>query len=280
MKKCITIRLLPTRIISNLIFTMILILFAICYFFPLLWLFLTSFKDPALIGTGKFFFTPSLYNYKIIFTNWNIMLYFKNSVIVSVLSTLIALTVGSLGAYSLVRLNPPNKDFLAFEILSLRGIPPVVAVIPIFILVNKFQIQGSLFTLTIIYAVMNLPFVIWLIAGFIKEIPLSVEESALIDGCTRFEIFRKICFPLIVPGVVSTGILSLIFAWNEFLFANILMSKDAKTLPVIAAMAVKEYSIAWGPACAAGVVCIFPIIFLGIIVQKYLVRGFSFGAIK
>ena len=119
-----------------------------------------------------------------------------------------------------------------------------------------------------------------MMAGFLKEVPVAIEESALIDGCTRLGVFTKICLPLILPGLVATGIICAIFAWNEFMFANILTVRETKTLPVIAAMSMKHYSIAWGAAAAAGVICSIPAIILGILAQKYLVRGLTFGAVK
>jgi len=265
----------------NKIFIIIVFFFFIVFFlFPIFWLLICSFKDPELIGTGRIFFNPKLFNYRTIFIDWKILKYFGNSLIVTVFSTLIALSTGTFAAYSLTRLNPPSKEFIAIEFLSLRAIPPVVTVIPLFLMENMFKMKGSLFVLVLIYAAMNLPLVIWMIAGFISEIPISIDDAALIDGCGRFELIRKITFPLIAPGVISTGIISFILAWNEFLFANILTTKTTKTLPIVAGMAIKHYSISWGPACAAGVVCILPVVILGIIIQKYLVRGLTFGAIK
>lgn len=256
-------------------------LFVIIFFFPVFWMTLTSFKGSVLIGgSEKFIFKPVWENYKVVITDWEILSFLKNSLVITLFSTLITILVGTLAAYSLVRLGPGGKNFIAFEFLSLRAIPPVVVLIPLFILGKKLNLHGTRSLLIIIYATMNLPISIWMMAGFLKEVPLAIEESALIDGCTRLGVFIKISLPLIVPGLIATGIICAIFAWNEFMFANILTVRQTKTLPVIAALSIKHYSIAWGAACATGVICSLPVIILGIVTQKYLVRGLTFGAIK
>ncbi len=256
-------------------------LFIIIFFFPVFWMILTSFKGSILIGgSAKFIFRPVLENYRMVVADWEIMSFFKNSLIVTLFSTLITLLAGTLAAYSLVRLKPAGKDFIAFEFLSLRAIPPIVALIPIFLLGKILHLQGTLVLLIVVYATINLPISVWMMAGFLKEVPVAIEESALIDGCTRLGVFTKICLPLILPGLIATGIICAIFAWNEFMFANILTVRETKTLPVIAAMSMKHYSIAWGAAAAAGVICAIPVIILGIAAQKYLVRGLTFGAVK
>jgi multiple sugar transport system permease protein len=268
------------NLLNDIMFCITCTIFIIVFSFPIFWMILTSFKNPGMIGGISFLFKPVLQNYKIIIQDWEILKFLKNSIVVTFFSALIANFVGALAAYSLVRLNPAGKNFIAFEFLSLRAIPPIISLIPIFILSKLLKMQGSLFLLIFVYICVNLPFVIWMLAGFISEIPKSIEEAALIDGCTQLEVFIKVTLPLMVPGLIATSIITSIFCWNEFMFANILTLRDTKTLPIIASMSIKHYSIAWGPACASGVICAIPVIILGLLTQKYLVRGLTLGAIK
>lgn len=251
------------------------------FLFPIYWMVATSFKGPILMGgSEQFIFKPSLTNYEVILKDWKLMAFFKNSAIVTLSSTLITVLAGTLAAYSLVRLHPAGKNFIAFEFLSLRAVPPIVALIPLYLLARMLNIQGSRVYLIVIYATMNLPIAIWVMAGFIRDLPLSIEESALIDGCTRLAVFRRIVVPLVVPGLAATSIICAIFAWNEFMFASIITLRATKTLPVIIALSMKEYSIAWGAAFAGGVIVAAPVIVMGVLAQRYLVSGLTFGAIR
>lgn len=269
------------RLIEKVLVYTVIGLFIIIFFFPVFWMTLTSFKGSMLIGgSEKFIFKPTLESYRVVVTDWEILSSLKNSLVVTLFSTLITVLVGTLAAYSLVRLEPAGKNFIAFEFLSLRAIPPIVVLIPVFLLGKRLHLHGTIPLLIVVYATINLPISIWMMAGFLKEVPVAIEESALIDGCTRLGVFIKICLPLIVPGLIATGIICAIFAWNEFMFANILTVGGTRTLPVIAALSIKHYSIAWGAAMASGVICSLPVIILGIVAQKYLVRGLTFGAVK
>ena len=147
-------------------------------------------------------------------------------------------------------------------------------------MVNFFNLLDTHFTLIIIYTGMNLSLSVWILRGYFNEIPVEIEEAAYIDGYTRFEIFWKVCVPLIKPGLITTAILCSIFSWNEFLFAVILTQRDASTIPVYLASFQDSMGLAWGEFLAVGAMAVMPILIFTIILQKHLVRGLTFGAIR
>lgn len=256
------------------------IVVVVFFLFPVMWIVLSAFKSDIDIAGTTIIFRPVLTHFRTIVREWHILYFFKNSIIVSFCSAILAAAIGSLAAYSLAKLNPGQKKLIAYEFLSFRIMPPVVILLPIFIIALKLNLKGTLSLLIIIYTAMNIPLVIWVMTAFFKEIPQEMEEAALVDGCSRLGVFLKISLPLVIPGLIATGLLSLIFAWNEFMFANVLTVQETKTLPVIAAMSMKPKYIIWGAAAASGLLAATPVIVIGIAIQKYLVRGLTFGAVK
>ncbi len=158
--------------------------------------------------------------------------------------------------------------------------PPVAAIIPIYIIMRNLHLLDTPWSLVITYLTFNLPFAVWLMRSFFREIPREIEESALVDGCSDFSAFRKIALPLAAPGLAATGILTFIFSWNEFLFALILTGNKAVTLPVGIIGYMKETGINWGYMTAGGVLALIPVIVFTILVQKHLVKGLTMGAMK
>jgi multiple sugar transport system permease protein len=158
--------------------------------------------------------------------------------------------------------------------------PPVAAIIPIYIIMKKVRLLDTPWALIIIYLTFNLPFVVWMMKGFFEDIPPAIEESALIDGCSEFAVFRKIALPLVAPGLAATAILIFIFSWNEFLFALILTGTRAVTLPVGIIGFMKETGINWGYMTAGGMLALVPVVIFTILVQKHLVKGLTLGALK
>ncbi|WP_292097801.1 carbohydrate ABC transporter permease, partial [Mesorhizobium sp.] len=179
---------------------------------------------------------------------------------------------------ALARFDVKNKNFIAFEVLSIRMLPPMVSVIPLFIIAKQLGIFDTPWLLIAVYTLNGLPFVVWVMRVFIQEIPQSIEEAALIDGCSRFECFWRVTLPLLLPGLAATMVIIFMFAWNEFLLASILTSSAARTLPVIAASSIKAKAISWGLGSAAGVLMSLPVVVLVLLMQKYLVRGLTLGA--
>jgi multiple sugar transport system permease protein len=250
--------------------------------FPPVVLFLTSIKTDidALSFPPKWIFDPTLKNYVDILNTSPLVDYALNSLIVASLNTLLCLMVGSMAAYGLARFKFRGADNLAFWILSIRMMPPVAAIIPIYILMKNLRLLDTPWCLVITYLTFNLPFVVWMMKGFFEEIPREIEESALIDGCSDFSVFFRIALPLVAPGLAATAIMVFIFSWNEFLFALILTGTKAVTLPVGIIGYMKETGINWGYMTAGGILALIPVIVFMILVQKHLVKGLTLGALK
>jgi len=250
--------------------------------FPPVVLFVTSIKTDidALSFPPKWIFDPTLKNYVDILNTSPLVDYALNSLIVASLNTLLCLIVGSMAAYGLARFKFKGADNLAFWILSIRMMPPVAAIIPIYILMKNLRLLDTPWCLVITYLTFNLPFVVWMMKGFFEEIPREIEESALIDGCSDFSVFFRIALPLVAPGLAATAIMVFIFSWNEFLFALILTGTKAVTLPVGIIGYMKETGINWGYMTAGGILALIPVIVFMVLVQKHLVKGLTLGALK
>lgn len=268
--------------VKQTIIKIILVIFALLFSFPLFWMLETAFKSRIdfLSMPPKFLFIPTLQNFNDIFSSQDFVKSYYNSIIISVSSVILGLLIGVPAAYGICRFKFKGKSSLAFWILSTRFAPPVVVLIPFFIVYKKLGLSDTYFGLTIIYLMINLPLVIWIMYGFFKDIPIELEEAATVDGSSPFNVFLKIVLPLVAPGLVATAILSLIFSWNELMFALILTSSNTRTLPVAINNFVSYQEIAWGSLSAAGMMAILPVAIFTLLIQKYLVSGLTFGAIK
>ncbi|MEZ5665941.1 MAG: carbohydrate ABC transporter permease [Alphaproteobacteria bacterium] len=228
-------------------------------------------------------FEPTLDNFYsafFVFGGRSAALFILNSVVITAASTLVAVTLGAMAAYGLARFRFAANKHLAFYILSTRFAPPVAFIVPIYLMVNGVGLIDSHIALILIYASMNLSFVVWILRGFFLEIPIEMEEAALVDGYTRWQIFWRVALPLVRPGLAATAILSAIFAWNEFLFASVLTQTGAATLPVYLAGFSASMGLAWGEFMAVGFFAILPIMIFTIVLQRHLVRGLTFGAVR
>ncbi len=252
------------------------------FFFPVYWMFASAFKSDAVssLYPPAFAFAPSAENFAKLFTEMGAGKALWNSCFIVAIATLLAMIAGTMAAYALARFDIRGKNTLALEILSIRMLPPIVSVIPLFMIARFLGVFDTPWLLIAVYTLSGLPFVVWIMRVFIQDIPQSVEEAAMIDGCGRIEAFWRVTLPLLLPGLAATMVIVFMFAWNEFLLASLLTSSDAKTLPVIAANAIKPKAIAFGLACAAGVVMSLPVIVLVLMMQKYLVQGLTLGAVK
>lgn len=259
----------------------VVIIFTIILFPPIV-LFITSIKTEldAIAFPPKWIFKPTFSNYINIIDATPFEKYAMNSLIVAALSTGLSLALGSMAAFSLAWFKFKGADNIAFWILSVRMMPPVAAIIPIYIIMKNLKILDTPWCLVITYFTFNLPFVVWMMKGFFEDIPREIPESALIDGCSEFGAFRKIALPLVAPGLAATAILVFIFSWNEFLFALILTGTRAGTLPVGIMAFMKETGINWGYMTAGGTLALIPVIVFTVIVQKHLVKGLTLGALK
>ncbi|HEX5706501.1 MAG TPA: carbohydrate ABC transporter permease [Pyrinomonadaceae bacterium] len=253
---------------------------------PVYWMLTISLKSEAeqfAVPPRWLAFQPTLAHYAEAFFTRSFARYLATSALAALLSTALAVTLGTLAAYALARLNLPARTGarLAMWILSTRMLPPIVTAVPVFLLMRDVRLLNTVTGLVVVYTALNLPFVVWMMRGFFREIPRELEESARIDGDTRMGALRRVVLPLAAPGLAATAVFCLIIAWNEFLFALVLTQTDASmTLPVGIAGRVTQYEIRWGVMSAAGVVAMTPILLFALAVQRYLVRGLSLGAVK
>lgn len=252
------------------------------FLFPILWMIATAFKVPnqAFTETPTWFFTPTLENFREVLAGGSFGAYLGNSLIVASLSTLCALALGSGIAYPLARYPVPGKRQLVSWILSLRIIPPIVVIVPLFVMLSGIGLKGTIWSLVLLYTYMNLPLSVWLLRGFFADMPVEIEEAARVDGAGALRIFLQITVPLTIPGIVATGLLAFIFSWNEFLFANVLTGAYNKTAPVGLTEYVTPVSVKWTQIMAAGTLVVVPVWVAALATQRYLVRGLSMGAVK
>lgn len=258
------------------------VLTLLLFLFPICWMALTSFKVTAQAFTSRpvLFFRPTFENYRDVLLERNFIDYIRNSILIGVLATLFTLALAVTVAYPLARYRLRGGRHIASWILSLRIVPPIVAVVPLYIIFSRLGLIDQYPALIIMYVFMNLPLAVWMMRGFFAEVPRELEEAALVDGSSPIGSFFRVALPLVVPGLVSTGMLSLIFCWNEFLFANVLTAAHAKTAPVGLTEYATPVSVLWTQIMAAGTVVVLPVLAAGIFIQRYLVRGLALGAVK
>jgi len=270
-----------TRQKINYIFIYITLAVIVVFFvFPIAWELITSFKPIADVYSPTIRFSPSLKSWNQLIRSKNIIHCGKNSVIVVVGTTVITMVVGSLAGYSLGRLKIKGRENLSFWFLTMRMMPPIAIVIPFYLIMSKLNLLNTYWVLILAYTTFNLPLAVWLLKGFFQEIPFELEEAALIDGCTVMGTFWRIVLPLSSPGLIATAILCVIFSWNEFLFALILTGLETHTLPIAAASVSTHFRVDWGFLSVVVIIVVVPVVVFGLAIQKYLIRGLSFGALK
>lgn len=293
----------------------IVILYAIITLMPLLWIIATGVKSPsdAIAYPPKVVFEPTLEGYVNLFTTrtrateekiaevgepktWydkivrkqNMVIAgpsrygqrFLNSVIIGFGSTLLCMILGTMAAYAFSRFKVPLKDDLLFFILSTRMMPPIAVAIPIFLMFRNLGLNDTHLGMILLYTAVNLSLSVWLLKGFIDEIPIEYEEAALIDGYTRFQAFYKVVLPQAATGIASTAIFCLIFAWNEYAFAVLLTSGVAQTAPPFIPTIIGEAGKDWPAVAAGATIFLVPVMVFTILLRKHLLRGITFGAVR
>jgi len=260
----------------------ILIFVTVIYMIPLFWIISTSFKleRDCFEVPPKVIFKPTLANYSEIFTKETVRLNFSNSIIAAVGSTVLALMFGIPAAYVFSRFKFKMKKGLFFWFLSTRMAPPMLAVMPFFIISRNWGFYDTRGLLIIIYMLMNLSWVVWMMKSFFDEVPIEIDEASMLDGCTRFTTLIRVILPLSRPGMVATTIFCLILAWNEYFFALVLTSVKATTLPAAVTSFLTIHGLLWGQMCAFGTLIMLPILIFVLFVQKYLIRGLTMGTLK
>jgi multiple sugar transport system permease protein len=202
-----------------------------------------------------------------------------DSLIVALTNMILCVIIGLLAAYSIARFRTGGEN-LPFWIISNRFMPPIVFIIPMFIIFKFLRILDNYVGLILAYCTFNIPFATWLMIGFFEDLPQELEESAMVDGCNRIQAFIKIVLPLVAPGVAVTALFVFLFAWNEYIMAFLLTGDKVTTLPVYMPTLRGSQDVLYGEICAAAVISVIPAIILSFLLQRYLVRGLTLGAIK
>lgn len=290
------------RRLNSILFYVVLVILAAIMIFPLYWTFITAFKEPRDVITRppKYIpfvdYQPSLYAWRELglvpgsgeeyrttpHSAEEILKVTRNSALIAVGSTLLALVVGLPAAYSLARFRFRrwrNSD-IGFFILSQRMLPPIVLVIPYFILFKNLRLLDTLPAVILAHSVAAVPFVVWIMREFFLEIPVELEESARIDGCSYFGAFWRVALPLSTPGMVAASVFIFIFSWNEFLLALTLTFNKARTIPVLLAGLTHGGAPLWWDLSAMLLIAIVPVIVFTILIQRYIISGLSLGALK
>jgi multiple sugar transport system permease protein len=258
---------------------------AFLYAFPLYWLVATSLKGKAELYQSITLIPqhPTLAAYGSVLFERHFWVLLKNSVIVCAATVLVTLAIGLVITYPITRLSVPSQLRVGVLnwALSLRFLPPIAVVIPYFAIVRTLQLYDQPIALIGIYSLFNLPFAIWMLKGFLAEIPLELEEAALVDGANRWTSFRRVLLPLAFPGLMAAATIVFTFAWSEFLFALILTATpNAQTFPVGVQGLVTQFEIIWNDMAAAGVIAMAIPLVLMVIGRKYMVAGLTFGVIR
>ncbi|HRY24498.1 MAG: carbohydrate ABC transporter permease [Geminicoccaceae bacterium] len=272
---------LPGRIAFNLLAWTLVLLVA----FPLIWMILTSVKPQ----TELFRIPPSFWPTEITFEHYRRLLvetpfltYMRNSIFLALGTTLLVITLATLGAHSLVRFRYPGRERLAQLVLFTYLLPSVVLIIPLYLLMVKIGISNTLWSLILAYTTFALPYALWLLRSFMAGIPDDLEAAALVDGASRMEAFIDVILPQALPGIISTALFTAILAWNEYLYALVLVNTDsARPLTTgVMTMLISAFNIEWSLLMAASVMMSLPLIVAFAFLQKYLTRGFGAGGVK
>ena len=300
---------------SKRVASIIIVAYALITMVPLAWIFMTGFKTPSesISYPPTVLFEPSLEGYVNLFTTrsrqtpeymatlpppqtWYDELVrsrqmviagpskfgqrFLNSVIIGFGSTFLSVFLGTLAAYGFSRFKVPLKDDLLFFILSTRMMPPIAVAIPIFLMYRTIGLSDTHLGMILLYTAVNISLAVWLLKGFMDEIPREYEEAAMIDGYTRLQAFRKVVLPQAMTGIASTAIFCLIFAWNEYAYALLLTSGTAQTAPPFIPTIIGEGGLDWPAVAAGATLFLMPVLIFTIILRKHLLRGITFGAVR
>lgn len=256
----------------------------VVFLLPIFWMVLTSFKMPVDIFTTPptFIFTPTIETYTSYLRFADVPHRMLNTVIVAGGSGLVSIVAGSMAGYALARIPLRGAGTIGALILLSRGVPPIALAVPMFLVARNLELTDKHITLILAYCTFLIPYVMWLMRGFFKALPKELEESATLDGCSRFGAFFRIIVPISLPGLISTFIFSVILAWEELLFALVLTNRNATTIPVaVAGIAGDSVNGAnWGALTAVGTLTVIPVMIFALAVQKRLIKGLADGATK
>lgn len=267
---------------TRVVFTyVVLIIFTSAFLLPFAWISMSAFKESSLIyrRVPVVFAQPTLENLVSAFVEGPFTGFLLNSLIVGLAVTVLSVVISAPASYAIARLGVGTKN-IAFWILSTRMAPPVMVMIPFYVLFRSLGFINTYYGLVLAHLSFNLPFAIWLLKDFFERIPRSIDEAALVDGCSRLHVFLRVVLPLSLPGLAATAIFCFLFSWNELFFALVLSGIETRTFPVGVTKFAALYQVNWGGLSAAGMFGILPVVILAVVFQRYLVTGLTLGAIK
>jgi multiple sugar transport system permease protein len=258
----------------------LLLAYALFALFPLIWMVVLSFKPDSQMFTTTFFFSPTLHNFQAVFSESDFLATLWNNLVVSVLAVALSLIVGVPAAYALGRFQFKGKEDIAFTFLSFRFAPEILVIIPLYLIYQRLHLIDSFIGLIWVYQLISLPLLIWILRGFFEDLSQDMESAAQLDGYSWWQVFFKMLLPLVKPGLVAAGLLCFIFCWNSFTFALLLGGGHTQTSTVSMTRFLASDTVHYGWVAAAALICALPEVILALLIQKHLVRGLSFGAVK
>ncbi len=267
---------------GSLLFTVLAVAVAAVFAIPYLYMMLSSFKTPVdnIALPPKLFFSPTLDNYRALFENVALVRFLRNTVIVATLSTLVAMLFAVPAAYGLTRFHLRWREGIAYLFLVMQLIPVIAVVFPYFDIARRLDLYDTIWILIVVYTLWNIPWGIWLVRGFIQDVPRELEESSMVDGSSRLGAMLRVTLPLAAPGLTAASILLFIGAWNEFTLAYFLTTRNARTYPTSIGFFLTHSGIQWGEMFATALIGTLPVVVFAILVRKTFISSLSFGAVK
>lgn len=278
---------------QSLLLYAVVIFWCFIVLFPFYWLLTTSLKTPIAVSRGPKYipgvdFVPTGEHWQYLFKEQGdqTLRHFRNSLIAASGSTVLAVIVGAMAGYGLSRFRYHwtqlgwRNDNIAFWIISNRFLPPALFVVPFLMIYSALDLVDTHIGLIIAYSMFNVPFAVWIMRDFFNGLPVDLEESAMVDGATRFQAFWRIVLPLSAPGIVSVAIFSFVFSWNEYLYALMLTNYEAITMPVLIAGQNNTRGIQWWFISALTLTAVAPVVIIGLLLERYITRGLVAGALK
>lgn len=270
------------RVVGAIFAYAALLALLVLFLFPLLWIVGLSFKTRMQVFASPplFIWTPTLHNYVAILSTGAFQTAFINSLVIAAEAVLLSICVGVPAAYAFARFRFAGRASLFMSLLVMRMLPPIAVLVPMYVLFAKLGLAQTRLSVVLAYTTFSLPLVVWIMRGFFEELPRELEESAWVDGASRFAAFRHVVLPLVRPGLVAATILCLLLAWNDFIFAAVLTTDATRTLPVLMASFSGDVGVDWGAMTASCVLVVLPVVLFSFAAQRHLVAGLSSGAVK
>jgi len=259
----------------------VLILFV--FLFPFFWVIATSMKSKVESWSMPpvFLFRPTIHNYVRVLTERNFLHFIKNSLVVAVSATALALFVGAPAAFAFSRLRQTKRNqILLVTFLAGYLVPAMVIALPLYIILSRIGLVGTYAGVLLAHGLFTIGFMVWLLRGFFESIPRELEEAAIVDGCSYLGALIRIIMPVAAPGVIASLILCVVLSWNDFLYALVLTGLNTRTVPVAVSQFLSPHAVIWGELTAAGVIGVIPVVIIVVILQKWVIKGLTLGAVK